>query len=74
MPIFRSKKGWNISFITKKGEKILMFVGGFLGKISFLTGATLKLFQKSNSSPKNYLFQHYQENISYKNKKIMSFT
>ena len=41
----------------KKGEKILISVGGFFGKVAFLTGVTLKFYQKfKKSSPKSNLF------------------
>ena len=35
MFIFNPKKGQNIAIITKKGEKILMSEGGFMGKFYF---------------------------------------
>ena len=41
MSIFSPKKGQNITIITKKGEKILVSVGIFLGKIYFLNGIIL---------------------------------
>ena len=56
MSIFSPKKEPNITIITKKGEKILMSVGVFLKKINFSTGVILKLYQKSNFSPKNIMF------------------
>ena len=38
--ILSSKKGLNMTIIMKKVEKILMSVGGFLGKFYFLTSVT----------------------------------
>ena len=52
MSIFSPKK-------EKKCEKLLMSVGNFLGKLYFLTGVTLKFYQKSNFSPKNNLLSTF---------------
>ena len=59
MSIFSPKKGRNITIIRKEGEKIVMSVGAFLGKFYFSTGFTLKIYQKSNFSPKNNLFSTF---------------
>ena len=48
MSIFSPTEGQNITIITKKDEKILISVGGFLGKFYFLAGVTSKFNQKSN--------------------------
>ena len=47
--------------ITKNGEKILMSVGVFWGKFYFLTGYTLKFYQKSKTSPTNNLFSTFSK-------------
>ena len=61
-------KKQNITIITKKSEKILMCVGVFFfGKILFLTGVTIKFYQKSNFSPKNNLFSTFSR-ICFRNK------
>ena len=49
MSIFSPKKEQNITIITKKSEKIVMSVSGFLGKFYFLTGVTLKFYQNSQN-------------------------
>ena len=54
MSIFSPKKEQNITIIRRKSKKILMSVGGFLGKFYFL--CYLKFYQKPNSQPKNNLF------------------
>ena len=56
MSIFSPKNGQSTIIITKKVEKILMSVGGFLRIFYFLTGVTFKFYQKLNFSAKNYLF------------------
>ena len=38
-----------------------MSVGGYLGKFYFLTGVTLKFWQKFNTSHKNKLFSIFSE-------------
>ena len=53
--------------------KILISVGGFLGKLYFLTAVTLKFYQKSNSSPKNYLFSAFPRIFFAKKNKNSNF-
>ena len=40
MKIFSPRKGQNITIITIKGEKLLIFGGGFMRKFYFLTVVT----------------------------------
>ena len=60
----------NITIIMKKGGKILMSVGVFLGKFYFMTGVTLKLYQKSDSWPKDNLFSTFSRKYFTKKSKL----
>ena len=72
MLIFSPNERQNLTIITKKGEKILLSAGGFLGKIYFLTGVILKFYQKSNFSPKNKLFSIFLGEYLCENVKIIT--
>ena len=74
MSILSHEKGPKITIITKKGEKILMFDGVFLEKFYFLTGVTLTLYQKSNSTPKNSFFSKFSRKYFTKKWKNNSFS
>ena len=60
LSIFNPKKGKVLLLgISQKGERILMSVVGFLGKFYFLTGVSLKFYQKLYYTTKNNLFSTF---------------